>query len=110
MRLCAGKSSGYYLNRLTEELIAFLTPWNNDQKETTNFSSKIYLSSIISFIDAREYVDFVTDIEMNQYAEDDQGNKTFTIAANGTRALFETELPAPHAILASAPEHLIKII
>jgi hypothetical protein len=111
VRLKPGINKGFYLNVLAEELASFLTPWAAmDEKQALSFSSKVYLSSIISFIDGRDYVEFVTGIEMNQYSEDEQGNKQFTKAANGTLALFETQLPNQHAILASAPAHAIEII
>jgi hypothetical protein len=59
-----GYDKGYYLKKLNEEIVRFLTPWAFDEKAEVKFGQKIYASSIINFIEEREYVDFITDFLM----------------------------------------------
>lgn len=55
---------GYYIKQLNEEIVRFLTPWAFDEKAEVKFGEKIYASSVINFIEEREYVDFITDFLM----------------------------------------------
>lgn len=110
VRLKSEKNKGHYLQLLNEELRSFLTPWASTTGEYTAYSAKVYVSSVISFMDSRDYVSFVTGIEMNQYKEDASGNRTYIKAANGALSLFETIAMAPHEITASAPEHEIELM
>ena len=110
VRLKVEKNKGFYLQKLNEELKSFLTPWASTTSESTAYTAKVYLSSVISFIDSRRYVEFVSDTQMNQYKEDVNGNRTFMKAPNGAVSLFETVAMAPHEITASAREHEIELL
>ncbi|HEX7904857.1 MAG TPA: baseplate J/gp47 family protein [Chitinophagaceae bacterium] len=110
VRLKSEKNKGHYLRQLNEELRSFLTPWASTTGEASAYSAKIYASSVISFIDSRDYVSFVTDIEMNQYKKDQSGNRTYIKGPNGALSLFETVTMAPDEITASAPEHQIELL
>jgi hypothetical protein len=59
-----GIDKGYYLKKLNEEIVHFLTPWAFDETADIVFGQKIYASSIIDFIEERPYVDFITDFIM----------------------------------------------
>ncbi|SKC66349.1 carboxypeptidase-like regulatory domain-containing protein [Ohtaekwangia koreensis] len=59
-----GTDKGYYLKKLNEEIVHFLTPWAFDENADVVFGQKIYASSIINFIEERPYVDFITDFIM----------------------------------------------
>ncbi|MFL5740127.1 MAG: hypothetical protein ACJ75B_07910 [Flavisolibacter sp.] len=59
-----GTDKGYYLKKLNEEIVHYLTPWAFDENAELRFDQKIYASSIINFIEERSYVDFITDFEM----------------------------------------------
>ena len=98
------------LKKLNKDLVTFLTPWATGDMERLSFSSKIYASSIINFIDKREYVDYVRDFEMRQYTEDENGEKIFTNAADQLTTLEETVFTTGYSILVSAVEHDIKLI
>ncbi|HEX6225922.1 MAG TPA: hypothetical protein VFZ52_16000, partial [Chryseolinea sp.] len=110
VRLNKEENKGHYLQLLNEELRDFLTPWASVTGESTSYSAKVYMSSVISFIDSRDYVSYVTDMEMNQYKEDATGARVFIKGPNGSLSLFETVLMAPHEIAASAPEHQIELL
>jgi hypothetical protein len=59
-----GYDRGYYLKKLNEEIVHFLTPWAFDENAEVKFGEKVYASGIINFIEEREYVDFITDFFM----------------------------------------------
>lgn len=60
----AGIDKGYYMKKLNDEIVHFLTPWAFDENAEVTFNQKIYASSIINFIEERSYVDFITDFIM----------------------------------------------
>ncbi len=59
-----GFDIGFYLKKLNEEIVHFLTPWAFDDKADVSFGQGIYASSVITFIEQRSYVDFITDFFM----------------------------------------------
>ncbi|KAA2239284.1 hypothetical protein F0L74_24060 [Chitinophaga agrisoli] len=61
VKFISGTDKGYYLKKLNEELVQFLTPWAFDENAEVKFGQKIYASAIVNFIEERPYVDFITD-------------------------------------------------
>jgi hypothetical protein len=59
-----GIDKGYYIKKLNDEIVHYLTPWAFDENAEVKFNQKIYASSIINFIEERDYVDFITDFVM----------------------------------------------
>lgn len=104
-----GVDKGYYLQKLNQDLIKFLTPWANES-DTPSFSTKIYSSSIITFIDKRDYVDYVSDLSMNQFTLDKDGTINYVRMENQLISLVETKITTAHSILISAKEHNIELI
>ncbi|MDF2432439.1 MAG: hypothetical protein JWP44_2070 [Mucilaginibacter sp.] len=64
VKFLSGIDKGYYLKKLNDEIVQYLTPWAFDQTIEANFGQKIYASAIINFIQQRPYVDFITDFLM----------------------------------------------
>ena len=93
-----GVDNGFYLQQLNEDLKVFLSPWMTDTKQTISFSSKIYLSSVVSFMDKLSYVQYVRDVKMKQ-----SGLKAFF------KPLVETQFENAHSILVSVPQHNIEL-
>ena len=60
----SGTDKGYYMKKLNDEIVHFLTPWAFEENAEVKFNQKIYASSIINFIEERSYVDFITDFVM----------------------------------------------
>ena len=73
VRFLPGYDKGFYTGQLEQEIIRFLTPWAYDDSVDLSFGAKVHRSAILNFIDEREYVDFVTDFEMDQIV----GTQTF---------------------------------
>jgi hypothetical protein len=59
-----GYDKGFYMKKLNDEIVHYLTPWAFDDTTDVVFGQKIYASSIINFIEERVYVDFITDFLM----------------------------------------------
>ncbi len=109
VKFLPGRSKGYYLKQLNLDIINFLTPWANDPGRVT-FSGKVYASSIINFIDKREYVDYVQELEMRQYTENDKGVKEYVVDPYELLTMVETRLTTNHSVLVSAPKHDIDLV
>jgi hypothetical protein len=101
---------GFYLQRLNQDLVNFLTPWAGGNPDAVTFSGKIYFSSIINFIDGLDYVDYLVDLVMQQYTVNERGEKDFVRNEEQLTALIETELKTAHSILVSAPKHNIELV
>ncbi len=59
-----GRDPGYYLRQLDTDLKEFLSPWAFDYDEDIVFGGQIHRSQIIHFIEQREYIDFVVNLEL----------------------------------------------
>jgi hypothetical protein len=105
----AGVDKGFYLQKLNDDLIDFLTPWATGDMDAVSFSAKIFASSIINFIDRQSYVNYVADLVMQQYIENDKGERQFVTDSRQLTSLVETELTTDHSILVSAPKHEIDV-
>jgi hypothetical protein len=59
LKLKKGKDSKYYPRQLEAELRRFLAPWSVGDSDKLSFGQPIYYSDILTFIDQREYVDYI---------------------------------------------------
>jgi hypothetical protein len=105
-----GQDKGWALQKLDEDLIAYLSPWLGGDPGRISFTSRIYASSVISFIDRLPYVEYTEGLEMRQYTEDAEGERIYCKNAGQGISLIETQFIAGHAILVSAPHHDISLI
>ncbi|MEO9964778.1 MAG: baseplate J/gp47 family protein [Reichenbachiella sp.] len=62
VKFLSGKSAGYYLKKLNDELKAYIAPWTIDEKAEPLFQRSFPIADIQSFIQSRPYVDFVTKV------------------------------------------------
>ena len=67
-------NTGFYLTKLREEIDDFLTPWANDIGRLT-LGNKIYKSTILNFVEERDYVDYLTDFDAKLTVDGEE--KTF---------------------------------
>ncbi|MGL4632440.1 MAG: carboxypeptidase-like regulatory domain-containing protein, partial [Leadbetterella sp.] len=61
-----GLDKGFYLKKLNEDIIQFITPWVFNDSTDVVFGDKMYASVIINFIERLPYVDFITDFMLYQ--------------------------------------------
>lgn len=59
LKLKKGKDATFYKQQLMAELRLFLAPWSVGDSDKLSFGQPIYYSDILTFIDQREYVDYV---------------------------------------------------
>jgi hypothetical protein len=109
VKFIVGVDKGFYLQKLNEDIVAFLTPWASGNPEGLTFSAKIYASSLISFIDKRPYVDYVSDLYMNQYTTKGPA-PVYLKAENQSTSLIETLFTTAHSLLVSAAAHEIELL
>lgn len=64
VRLYRGKSSDYYANKLQDEIGQFLAPWFLGGSEKLAFGQEVYFSDLVGFVEQRDYVDFIMNIEL----------------------------------------------
>jgi hypothetical protein len=84
VRLKTGFDKGFYTGQLEQDIIRFLSPWLYDEAVDLTFGGRVHRSSILNFVDEREYVDFVTDFEIDHVIEDE--TKTNVEEAVATRS------------------------
>lgn len=108
VRLKDAKDPGYYLKKLNEDIIEYLSPWAT-KGESHVFSAKLYPSSLYGFINRLDYIGFVSLMEMYQYSEAATGERNYE-KWHDLRSLPETNLPTGHSIIVPSPDHEIKLI
>lgn len=64
VRFKPGCDPGFYTRLLGEELCRFLSPWAYDDGADIAIGGRIYANSIISFVDQRDYVDYVATMKL----------------------------------------------
>ncbi|MCF6404971.1 hypothetical protein L3C95_18870 [Chitinophaga filiformis] len=64
IRLRAGRDATFYQKKLISEVQAYLSPWINSGSQNIVFGGTLMMSSVLQFIENREYVDYVTDFTM----------------------------------------------
>jgi hypothetical protein len=102
-----GKSPEFYRELLIKDINQFLAPWAFDPTATVTFGGVVYRSSILGFIENRDYVDYVVNFEMFQSS--DSAVSKNEIKATSERVvlttqivhkiLFVTDLPKENAAL-----------
>jgi hypothetical protein len=89
----------YYRQRLQTEITRFLSPWAFDDASDVQFGGRIAKSSIIDFIEDREYVDFVTDLVLKQkFLDGTMSADLEEAAASTSRSILVSGRATDHAI------------
>ena len=64
VRLNRGKSAGFYAKKLKTEIAQFLAPWYLGDSEKLAFGQVVNFSDLVGFVEQRDYVDFITNLEL----------------------------------------------
>jgi hypothetical protein len=72
VKLLPGKDENYYSEQLKQDLKEFLAPWAVGKYDKLTFGQCIYRSDIIRFLEARDYIDFISDFQMGGETEEPQ--------------------------------------
>jgi hypothetical protein len=110
VRFKPGHDIGYCKRRLNEELGRFLSPWAYDEGADIVIGEKIYATSIVNFVDKRDYVDYIASIRLFRSA--DGRDYELVLAPTGAaraQGYFVTT-DRPGGVLVAAREHEIDVI
>ncbi|MBD2753194.1 baseplate J/gp47 family protein [Spirosoma validum] len=102
VQFCPGKSREYYIELLKKDIGQFLAPWAFDSKAQVTFGGVIYRSSILGFIENREYVAFVTDFVMQL-----DGVQQEEVHASAARVVFTNGKHTITPFTAKPPPRLV---
>lgn len=89
--------------RLTDDLRRFLSPWAYDEGAEITIGGRIYASSVVDFVDRRDYVDYVADIALSW---SDDGGRTFRRQSPAADD-YHVAAQDPDQVLVAAREHEI---
>ncbi len=64
--LVKGKDAAYFREKLADDIRIFLEPWAIGQYDKLTFGQCVYRADIIRFIETRDYVDFINDIQIGK--------------------------------------------
>ena len=75
IRLLKGKDENYYKEKVQEDIREFLAPWSVGDYYKLTFGQCIYRSDIIQFLETRDYMDYISDLQMGREGEKPDGEK-----------------------------------
>jgi hypothetical protein len=106
VRFAAGQDAHFAKRRLNDELNRFLSPWAYEEGAELMIGQKIFATSIIDFVDRREYVDYVTDIKLFR----GRGEDAFDLVHRPSDGDYYVATDYPDQVLVAARQHTIDVI
>ena len=91
-----GYDESFYLKKIEEEILKFLSPWAFDETKEITFGVELHRSILIAYLEKLEYVDYLQNIQMEK--EDETLNNNSIVPSN------------PKSILVSAKSHAISTV
>ncbi len=64
VRFGKNRDEGFFLQKLREDIVRFLSPWLYEDGKDLAFGGAIHRSKILQFVEERNYVDFVTNFKL----------------------------------------------
>jgi Baseplate J-like protein len=104
VRFMPGVEEGFARKRLNDDLVRFLSPWAYDEGAELMIGGKIYASSIIDFVDRRDYVDYVAEVKLFRGRGDDD------FAMIPPQVDYHVATDRPDQVLVAARQHVIDVI
>ena len=102
VRFRSTSDRGYYMQKLNEELVKFLSPWAYEEQSDISFGSSIHSSTVIHFVETRPYIDYVANLKLIEIG---LANNTYRVNTSNLAQVKQVD-----SILVSAPEHIIDLI
>ncbi|VEN73036.1 conserved hypothetical protein [Candidatus Desulfarcum epimagneticum] len=104
-------NQGYYLKRLNEDVIRFLSPWAYTGEADLGFGTSIENASVVNFMEGLHYVDYVANLKLFNQVDPGAGSSIapgdefdFGVSLSSKKYAAVTR---PDAILVSATGHMI---
>jgi hypothetical protein len=69
IKLQKNKDENYYKEQVKEDIRRFLAPWAVGDYYKLTFGQCVYRSDIIQFLESRDYIDFIGDLQMGSKVE-----------------------------------------
>jgi len=66
IKLLKGKDENYYREKIKEDISEFLAPWAVGDYYKLTFGQCVYRSDIIQFLETRDYMDYISDLQMGR--------------------------------------------
>ena len=66
IKLLKGKDENYYKDKVKEDISEFLAPWAVGDYYKLTFGQCVYRSDIIQFLETRDYMDYISDLQMGR--------------------------------------------
>ncbi|MCC5946167.1 MAG: baseplate J/gp47 family protein [Bernardetiaceae bacterium] len=105
-----GFSSGHYLQRLNEELKEYLCSWLPPYHKGVQLGGQLNRSDVITFLQNRAYIDFVTGFSMLQTAKNPFGEYELIDTARENSSRDTLEATRPWSLLVPAEESYFEVI
>lgn len=105
VRFRGSGDEGFYKMLLNDQLNRFLSPWAYEEGADIVIGGKIFANSIVSFIDSRDYVDYVTNIKLFRI----EGGQSNELQPPPSQPYF-VSAERPDGILVAARQHVIDVI
>ena len=105
VRFLPGRDQSFYRKRLNDELNRFLSPWAYEEGADLEIGGNVYANSIINFIEQRDYVDYVAQLELFTSADD---GRTFTLVPQTDD--YHVSAQRPDGVLVAARDHQFDVI
>ena len=67
-----GKDKNFYRKTLTDDVTRFMTPWAFGEQDKLSFGGKVFRSSILHYVESREYVNFLVDFSIRNLNSEPQ--------------------------------------
>jgi hypothetical protein len=106
VRFMAGRDQSFYRKRLNDELNRFLSPWAYDEGADLVIGGNVYANSIIDFLERRDYVDYIAQLELFTSHDDGQ---TFTLVPE-PETDYHVSAQRPDGVLVAARDHQFDVI
>ncbi len=98
--------TGFYKEKLIDELKRFLSPWAYNQDSEIRIGGSLHASVLINFIAERPYIDYVANLKLFQ-SED---GKTFTDVRSINNGKAIVVPSRPDTVMVSGATHFIDIV
>jgi hypothetical protein len=109
VRFRSGVDEGFAQRQLSDDLIRFVSPWAFDDGAELTIGGRIYANSILDFVDRRDYVDFVAEIELSRSLDGKHFDLVAPVDRDGTTEHY-VPTDRPDQVLVAAQQHYFDVI